>query len=420
MSSNDKKILYVEDDPGSRILIQRLLQAEGYHVVLATNGLEGIQMARQEYPQLILMDINMSDLDGYEVTTKLRSLSELNDTPIVALTANSLKGDKERALVAGCDGYITKPIDVNDFPKQVSRFLGGYRELAPADKREQYLAEHYQKVVQNLERKVIALEEANERLRSLERIKSDFVTISAHELRTPITLVYGYANVLSSKAAEQNCTELDMKEISTLADRIHSSAGRLNDVVNDILNVALIQANKLDLNIQRVHIAPVVQGALTELKPAEKGRHLTIALQNLADLPPLYGDEARLRLVFWNLLSNAIKYTPDGGHINVIGWANELDVYLQVQDNGIGIDPKEQNRIFEQFYIIRQVDYHSSSKVNFMGGGLGIGLSIVEGIVKAHGGAVSLHSTGQAGEGTSVTVRLPRFEHASLAESPSE
>jgi CheY-like chemotaxis protein len=117
------KILYIEDDPASQQLVSRILQAEGYQVILASNGLEGIQQAKGEQPNLILMDINMNDLNGYEVTTRLRSMEPLSQVPIIALTANVMKGSRERALVAGCDGYIAKPINVDTLSHQVSRSL---------------------------------------------------------------------------------------------------------------------------------------------------------------------------------------------------------------------------------------------------------------------------------------------------------
>jgi two-component system cell cycle response regulator DivK len=117
------KILYIEDDHYNRMLIRRVLQAEGYAVVEAEDGPSGIEVAQKERPDLILMDINMPDMDGYAVTAQLRALKDFQDVPIVALTANVMKGDREKSLQAGCSGYIQKPIDVDALPRQLAAYL---------------------------------------------------------------------------------------------------------------------------------------------------------------------------------------------------------------------------------------------------------------------------------------------------------
>ena len=116
-------VLYVEDNYENRILVRRILQAEGYKVVEAENAGQAFTRLNAEMPDLILMDINMPDMDGYSLTAKLKSNPELQEIPVVALTANVMKGDRERSLKAGCDGYIQKPVDVDTFPQQIARFL---------------------------------------------------------------------------------------------------------------------------------------------------------------------------------------------------------------------------------------------------------------------------------------------------------
>jgi two-component system cell cycle response regulator DivK len=116
-------ILYVEDDTNNRILIRRVLMAEGYEVVEAEDGPAGIELAQTSQPDLVLMDINLPDMDGYEATARLRSLDSMRGVPIIALTANVMRGDREKTLAAGCSGYIQKPIDVDRLPGQVAAFL---------------------------------------------------------------------------------------------------------------------------------------------------------------------------------------------------------------------------------------------------------------------------------------------------------
>ena len=120
-----ERILYVEDNLDNRTLVKRVLEAEGYVVEEAPDGLTAIKMAVAKRPDLILLDINLPDIDGYETTARLRQIEGVAGVPIVALTANVMRGDRERSLKAGCDGYIQKPIDVDHLPVQIESFLGG-------------------------------------------------------------------------------------------------------------------------------------------------------------------------------------------------------------------------------------------------------------------------------------------------------
>ncbi len=117
------KILYIEDNFANRMLVSRVLMVEDYEVLEAEDGPTGIDLARREHPDLILMDVNLPDMDGYQLTKKMREIPELADTPIIAMTANVMQGDKEKSLAAGCDGYIPKPIDVDALPRQIEQFL---------------------------------------------------------------------------------------------------------------------------------------------------------------------------------------------------------------------------------------------------------------------------------------------------------
>ncbi len=117
------KVLYIEDNPGNRTLVQRILLVEDYDVFEAEDGPTGIEIALREKPDLILMDMNLPDIDGYELTRRIRAIPELAHVPIIAMTANVMQGDREKTLAAGCSGYIPKPIDVDELPNQVARFL---------------------------------------------------------------------------------------------------------------------------------------------------------------------------------------------------------------------------------------------------------------------------------------------------------
>jgi two-component system, cell cycle response regulator DivK len=121
------RILYIEDYPDNRLLIRRVLMAEGYEVIEAADAQEALQKALSHPPDLILMDINLPEVDGYTLTARIRATPKLSHIPVVALTANVMKGDRERVLEAGCDGYIQKPVDIDQLPRQISRYLSKAR-----------------------------------------------------------------------------------------------------------------------------------------------------------------------------------------------------------------------------------------------------------------------------------------------------
>ncbi|HET91176.1 MAG TPA: hybrid sensor histidine kinase/response regulator [Chloroflexi bacterium] len=404
------KILYVEDDPSSEILVRRVLESEGFQVVTASNGLSAIETARNELPDMILMDINISGLDGYEVTTRLRTIDKLKQIPIVAVTAATLSGDRERALTAGCTGYIPKPIDVDRFPEQVIAFLTGTtEEIESAEEKAEYLREYSHRLVDRLEEKIRALEENNIELQRLDRMKTDFIIIAGHELRTPLTTIYGYAQILQTNPELPGSSE-NPGSPRFLVEKMTEAVWRLNQVVGDILNVSLIDANKLDLSKGPVFLNSLIQQAVEDVNAIGGDRQLIFTLEGLDDLPMVLGDSKRLYQAFWNLITNAVKYTPDGGHITIKGRRIEDAIQIAVQDTGIGIDPEDLDHIFDRFYILHDTALHRSSKTAFKGGGLGVGLAVARGIIEGHGGRIWVESEGHDEEqlpGSIFHILLP-------------
>jgi signal transduction histidine kinase len=404
------RILYVEDDPSSARLVQRILEAEGFDVRIATDGIAAMEAARQLRPDLILMDINISGLDGYEVTTRLRALEELRDVPIVAVTAATLKGDRERALIAGCDGYIPKPIDVDRFPQQVEAFLGGLRERieSPQEKAD-YLVEYSRRLVERLEEKIRELERAHAELQHLDKMKTDFVILAGHELRTPLTAIYGYVQILLAMPDIPGSPDEEGSP-RYLLNQVVQATRRLSQVVDDILNVFLIEANKLELSMGPVPLYSLVQNVVRNIRNMGPERQLTFEFEGLETLPLIMGDSQRLFQALWHVVSNAVKYTPDGGTIRISGRVVDHTVHLSVQDTGIGIDPADRERIFDRFYVVEDTLLHHSSKTAFKGGGLGLGLSLARGIIEAHKGRIWIESEGRDEvrlPGTTVHILLP-------------
>ncbi len=466
------KVLYVEDDPASVTLVRRVLENEGYQIVAAPDGLSGIEAARQELPDLILMDIDVGGLDGYEVSTRLRSIEELKKVPIVAVTAARMRGDRERALIAGCTGYIPKPIDVDTFSEQVRSFLRGTKEdVESAEEKAGYLVEYSHRLVDRLEKKLRELEKAHADLQRLDKMKTDFIILSSHELRTPLTAIYGYAQILRSNPAIPGSAD-DAGSPRCIVERMAEATWRLNQVIGDILNVALLDARELDLATEPVFLDSLIHKAVRSISDSAPDRQLTFDLGGLDNLPRVTGDSKRLYQALWNVISNAVKYTPDGGRIRITGDQIEdtahvavqdnrgqdtgvprigeihdgrgggqeaggretadinpdrlpptvrgrhrprstpaASVHVVVQDSGVGIPPEDQERIFDRFYVLENTDLHCSSKTAFKGGGLGVGLTVARGIIRAHGGRIWAESEGYDEErlpGSTFHILLPQ------------
>ncbi len=167
-----KQILYIEDDPANMALVKRLLEAKGYQVLIASDGISGIEQAQTKVPHLILMDLRLPDFDGYDATLKLKSLEGLKNIPIIALTAKTDNEDRERALALGCNGYIPKPIDADTFPALIAEYLAGRRDKIKAAKKNKYIEEHCRSLLDKLEEKVTVSKKSFRELSALAELNN--------------------------------------------------------------------------------------------------------------------------------------------------------------------------------------------------------------------------------------------------------
>jgi signal transduction histidine kinase len=410
VTTSQRTILYIEDDPSSRLLVERALRHAGYRVVVAERGLEGIDLARRENPDLIITDINLPDLSGREVTTTLRSDRRFAETPIVALTAQGYGQHRALALAAGVTGYMTKPVDVEALKDQVEYYLGGGSDQIDAEALADAQTRYAQEVVQRLEKQIRDLEGRNDTLVRLDKMKDSFIQVTAHELRTPLTLVYGYSKLLSSTPALKTVQEED-ETLRTMLKGLEEGIKRMQDIVNEIVIISRIMTNQIELSIAVMNPGLVAERVAANYQEAIKQRNISLHF-NRANWPDrMRADADLIALMFSNLLSNAIKYTPDGGQIFLIAQQNNDDcIQFSVKDTGIGIAPDEFLNIFEKFHTGGDWRLHSTSKTAFQGGGLGLGLAVCKGIVEAHGGQIRVESAGrdpQNSPGSEFIVTLP-------------
>lgn len=248
-----------------------------------------------------------------------------------------------------------------------------------------------------LARTNLALQAANAELRRLDAAKSMFVSIAAHELRTPLSAIIGYADaLLQDVAGPLNEQQRQFLQI------VQQSANRLLRITNDLLDLARIEAGRLELLLRPVHLPTLVQTVVREFEPQLRAKRLAATLETAADLPLGLVDETRCQQIIANLLSNAIKYTPEEGAIAIrVEQASEPGfVQVVVQDSGVGIAAEDQTQIFDRFFRTdtgRLIDAQ----------GAGLGLHITRALVELHGGSIGLAS--QVGEGTTVWVTFPVF-----------
>jgi signal transduction histidine kinase len=372
------KILHIEDDPANRLLVRKLLVPAGLEVVDAVDGLEGIRKALTERPDLVLVDIAIPGLDGYEVTLRLRAEPMLRGVPIVAITA---EGNRDTSLAVGCDGYLQKPIDARSFADTVRGYLAGKRERTSPDATGQHLRMQSQRIVAHLEQKIDELSAANRRMVELDAAKKEFYRNISHELATPMTPIVGYLKLLIDGELGEVTVPQD-KALRAMDDCVQ----RLRRLIDSLLDVTALETGRMRFAYREYDVAELVRQAISRQPALDNG-----TLRLVADLPKRggligSGDVERLGRAIDHLLDNATKFTPQGGTVGVrarrLG-SGHLEICIA--DTGPGVPIEKAQRLFEPFY---QVDGSPTRSY----GGTGVGLAIVRGVAQGHGGDIRLAS----------------------------
>lgn len=372
------KILHIEDDPANRLLVRKLLSNAGFDVVEAADGLEGIRKAMEERPDLVLVDIAIPGLDGYEVTLRLRAEPQLRGTPIVAITA---EGDRDTSLAVGCDGFLQKPIDARSFADKLRGYLDGWRETTSPDATGQRLRVQSQRIVAHLEAKVAELSKANQRLLELDQAKKEFYRNISHELATPMTPIVGYLKLLIDGELGELSTP-QHKALKAMSDCVQ----RLRRLIDSLLDVTALETGRMRFAQRQYDLSEIVREATARQPAFDDG---TIRL--VADLPKRgtlqgTGDVERLGRAIDQLLDNATKFTPAGGTVGVRARRLPSGHFeVCIADTGPGVPPEKGRQLFEPFYQLDGSPTRSH-------GGTGVGLAIVRGVALGHGGDVRVAS----------------------------
>ncbi|MEA3310058.1 MAG: ATP-binding protein [Chloroflexota bacterium] len=277
------------------------------------------------------------------------------------------------------------------------------------------LREADRKAITELRQANQELTHALQQLKQLDQAKGSFIQVAAHELRTPIAALSGYAQMI-----QNDLTAQESPFLRPLADGILTTTQRLQRIFNDILDVSKIINAKLQIHRNLWSMTVILKRVVETFSTAMAERRLTWQQTGIAALPPYPGDPKLLYKAFYHLVNNAIKYTPDGGVIKVRGQLttdSQLGAALEItiEDNGIGIAKEDLELIFEKFYHIGEIAFHSSGTTKFKGGGAGLGLTIARGIIESHGGRIWAESHGYDEErcpGSRFIIRLPLSEKA--------
>ncbi len=372
MAEPTPRILYIEDNPESRALVRNVLEARGFDVLEASDGIAGIDLAISAHPDLILCDIEMPGIDGYETATRLRSYRGLDQCPIVVLTSH---GDRGLSLSIGCDGYIEKPIDVAKFPEQLREFLKGKREKVQGPEERRYLREYSQSLVERLEATVRELTAANSRLRAGARSKTEFMQNLSHELATPLTPITGYLKILrAGKTGPLNEPQQKIVESMQLA------AERLSRTIDNLVDFAILESGGYAIHRDEFDAQALARGVFDEEKTKARARRVT--LEVLADSKGRgWGDERKLKQAVGNLVDNAIKFSPHGSSVMLRVLADEARLTFEVYDQGEGLLADEAEKVFDPFFHADRVGEERAP-------GAGLGLPVAKQIVEAHGGRI--------------------------------
>jgi signal transduction histidine kinase len=378
------KILIVDDEPELLQAYSRIIGSAGHQVVGAATGEEGFRKCHDERPDLVLLDAMLPDTPGLEICKRIKSDPGLFTTPVIMISGRRVSMEEQaEGLESGADGYLAKPVERRTLLAHVRallRITETERQLRESEERQRQLVDD--------------LRQANRRLEEYNRLKAEFVANMSHELRTPLTAIIGFVQLVEMSEAGKPMP----RNFAMAFERILRNGRHLLALIDDVLDVAKIEAGRMKINREPFDLAEVVQGAFRELQSLARQKRIDYRLHVPQPLPFAFSDPLRVRQVVINLLSNAIKFTPEGVvEAELVPWDGGMCRFV-VRDTGVGIDGASMDVIFERF---RQVD-GSMSRV---AGGAGLGLSIVRQIVELLGGTIEV--TSEIGQGSSFTVTLP-------------
>lgn len=416
-------LLIVEDSALQAARLRRQLTAWGYQVRVAQNGTEALRCLDDELPRLVISDVEMPEMDGYELCSRIKSHPQRMHVPVLLFTHLSEPDDIMRGLSSGADGYLLKPYDdellrlrvqaLLEAPGQATRpemaqevavELDGRRYVVTAGRSQvinMLVSTFESALLQNRQLRALneqltlaqrELAQKNKELAQMVERQNEFLGMAAHDLRSPLTVALGYTHFLLLER-----TALP-EHLRGFVEAIARSSRFMVRLVEELLDLSALESGKLVLNLKPTDAGQLAERVVDLSGMLAEPKNIKLTLERDTDLPEICADPEKLEQVLNNLVSNAIKYSPEGTVVKVRLHRHGDRLIMEVQDQGPGLTQEEQGRIFQPF---------GRADVQSTGGekSTGLGLTIVKKIVEGHHGTVGVES--EKGKGARFVVELP-------------
>lgn len=399
MSSDERvNILLVDDQPGKLLSYEAILADLGENLIKASSGREALEHLLKTDVTIVLIDVSMPELDGFELAEMIREHPRCKETAIIFVSAVHLSDtDRLKGYQTGAVDYVSVPIVPELLRAKVRVFAELYRKRREIEALARKLEERVAERTAELEAAIRRQTELAEQLRLADRRKDEFLALLAHELRNPLAPLRNGVNIL-------NLRETLEPEVAWCRGVFERQVTQLTRLVDDLLDVSRISLGKIKLQLETLELGSIVNEAVETSRPLIDAQHHSLLVIMPERPVRLQGDRARLTQVIANLLNNAAKYQNDGGAIELRVEPDPYQVTITVRDEGVGIPSHMLSDIFELFAQGERSPDRARD-------GLGIGLSLVRTVVGLHRGTVTAASAG-LGRGSTFTVRLPILRFA--------
>ena len=368
--SRKNKILVVDDSPLNVNLIKHRLKDENYELEKAYSGEEALAIASEYRPDVILLDIVMPGIDGYEVSRRIRRNPTLQNTKIIMVSAKTSIAERLEGYEAGADDYVARSVDKEELLAKVRVYL-------------------------RLKEQAEQLENAKNIAEAANRLKSEFLANISHELRTPLHGIIGFANLGIGKHLKSK-----PEKILRYFERIRESGDTLLELVNNLLDLSKLESGKMVFDFKKVELSYLIRMVCDEFLPTISPLNLSIQYQKPEFDTVQSLDSHKIKQVIRNLLSNAIKFSPENGVIEIKTTQKNDSLRTTIQDQGVGIPEYELGTIFDKFI--------QSSKTKTGAGGTGLGLSICREIINGHNGRIWAENSPDGGAIFAVELPVER------------
>lgn len=420
-------IMIVEDSPTQAVRLQFTLEENGFQTMVARNGAQALNLLQTTRPTLIISDVVMPEMDGYQFCRGLKNNQALKDIPVILLTSLSDPQEVIKALECGADNFVTKPYTDPFIISRVQHILlnqqlrrqtppGASIDVYFAGRRCSFSSEPVQMVdlllstFENAVQKNLELQDANQQLlvmqgelkqKNLELArlndqKDYFLGMAAHDLRNPLGHI-----LLAVEMLEQQLDDSLTSEQTELLGMIYSSSEFMLQLVNELLDIARIESGKLELNRHPVNLATLVERNVQANRALAEKKQISLQFLAEASPPEIWLDPHKMGRVLDNLITNAVKFSYPGSPVTVRLGRHQNNVVIAVEDQGQGIPVDELGKLFEPFKRLSVKGTNGEPST-------GLGLAIVKKIVMGHGGDVKVKS--EAGKGSVFEVWLPVSE----------